>query len=272
MSRHVCLTVALIAAGTAGAQEAAIDRLKVSFRDPTRPGSVRISLIRGGITVKGGNGQEVLIEAAARGEKEDTKAPAEAAGMRRIFNASTGLLVEEENNVMRVSVHSHRRPVDLTLQVPVKTSLKLHAINQGTIVVENVEGEIEVNNINGGISLNGVSGSAVAHALNGNLTAVFRKVDGGKPMSFSSLNGRIDVTLPPDIKADLNMKSDRGEIYSDFDVVLGARAPKLEENKGGAGGKYRVSTDAGVTGKVNGGGQEITFKNMSGNIYIRKGK
>jgi hypothetical protein len=43
---------------------------------------------------------------------------------------------------------------------------------------------------------------------------------------------------------------------------------KREEGKW----RYRTSTGQGVTGKVNGGGQEITFKNMNGNIVIRKGK
>ena len=88
-----------------------------------------------------------------------------------------------------------------------------------------------------------------------------------------SLNGKIDVTLPASLKANLNLQSSRGEVYSDFDVVLAATPPKVEETKREEGrGRYRVSTGRGVVGKVNGGGQDITFKNMNGDIYIRKGK
>ena len=35
-------------------------------------------------------------------------------------------------------------------------------------------------------------------------------------MSFSSLNGTVDVTLPSDVKAKLMMKTNNGEIWSDF--------------------------------------------------------
>ena len=266
----VVLTALGVAIGWA--QDATPDRLKVSFRDPGRPGSIRIGVVSGSITVKGYNGQEVLVDAVVRRGGRESKTTAEAAGLRRIFNSATGLAVEEENNVMQINVRSHSQPVDVTVQTPMNTSLKLSSVNHGHITVENISGEIEVSNINGGVTLTGVSGSTVAHALNGPVVAVFLKLDPSKPMSFSSLNGKIDVTLPADLKADLNMRSGRGEIYSDFDVVLGGRNPKLEENASGRQGKYRVSTDSGVTGKINGGGQELTFKNMNGNIYIRKGK
>jgi DUF4097 and DUF4098 domain-containing protein YvlB len=267
----------VLAAGAALAQES-IDRLKVAFRDPSRPGTIKMNLLRGSVTVKGYNGQEVLVEAGPRrrgggdDDEEDDKRK-ETAGLRRIITPNTSLAVEEENNVMKIEVQASRRAMDVTLQVPFKTSLNLHAINNGNITVENVHGDIEVNNLNGQVLLTNVGGSIVAHALNGRITATVRDVDASKPMSFSSLNGNIDVTLPPTIKANFNLQTARGEVYSDFDVVLGATPPKVEESKREEGrGRYRVSTGHGVIGKVNGGGQDMTFKNMNGNIYIRKGK
>ena len=274
MLTRLVLATALISAASLGQEPS--DRLKVSFRDPSRPGTVRLSLIHGSIIVKGYSGQEVLVEATSRRPKDDDGEPrgkGEASGLKRIIAPSSGLSVEEENNVMRIDAQTHRRAADVTLQVPFKTSLKLHCINGGVISVENVQGEIEAENINGSITLTNVAGSVVAHALNGSLTATIREVDASKPMSFSSLNGKIDVTLPAAVKANLNLQSGRGEIYSDFDVTVGATPPKVEESKREEGkGRYRVSTGQGAVGKVNGGGQEITFKNMNGNIYIRKGK
>jgi DUF4097 and DUF4098 domain-containing protein YvlB len=43
----------------------------------------------------------------------------------------------------------------------------------------------------------------------------------------------------------------------------------VEDNRG-KGGKYKVKIDKNVRGTINGGGQEIQFKNFNGNIYIRK--
>ena len=114
------------------------------------------------------------------------------------------------------------RDTDLTIQVPVKTSLKLSCINGGDIVVEGVSGEIEVNNTNGGVKLTNVSGSVIAHALNKSVIVKLNKITPDKSMSFSSLNGDVDVTLPADAKARVKIKTDNGEIYTDFDVNMDA--------------------------------------------------
>lgn len=270
---RIPLAAALALAASYGAlyAQVAADTLKVSFRDPTRPGTVRMHLINGGITVKGYEGRDVLITTSPRRRSEEPRA--EQDGLRRIVAPNTNLTVEEENNVMRIDLNPMHRGTEVTLQVPMKTSLKLHAVNGGGITVENVQGEIEVDNTNGRVVLNNVAGTIVAHALNGSLTATVREVDPSKPMSFTSMNGKIDVTLPASLKANLNLQTGRGEIFSDFDVALAATPPKLEETTREEGrGRYRVSRSGGLIGKVNGGGQEVTFKSMNGSIYIRKGK
>jgi DUF4097 and DUF4098 domain-containing protein YvlB len=161
------------------------------------------------------------------------------------------------------------REKQLMIQVPPNTSAKLSTVNDGDIEVEGITGEIEVNNVNGGVTLRNVSGSAVAHALNGDLIANFRDVTPNKTMSFSSLNGKIDVTFPPSIKATLSLKSEQGDIYSDFDIAMEKTATKIEEE--GTGKHKRIVIEKGMRGTINGGGPEILFKNFSGDIYIRKG-
>ena len=113
---------------------------------------------------------------------------------------------------------------ELSIQVPYNTSLKLHATNGGDIVVDHIVGEVEIDNTNGNATATHVSGAAVVHALNGKVLVSLDKVSGDKPMSFSSLNGDIDVTLPADMKARVKLKSDNGAIYSDFDIALAAAA------------------------------------------------
>jgi DUF4097 and DUF4098 domain-containing protein YvlB len=161
--------------------------------------------------------------------------------------------------------------VDISLQVPRRSSLKLSSVNDGDIKVEGVQGEIEVSNINGAVTLTGVSGSVVAHALNEDLTITLNEVTVGKPMSFSSLNGKIDVTLPPAVKANVVMKTDNGEIYSDFDIAMDPsnRKPIVEDARG-KGGKYRVKIERAMYGTINGGGPEFQFKSFNGDIFIRK--
>ena len=61
-----------------------------------------------------------------------------------------------------------------------------------------------------------------AHTVNGNITVGLDHVTPDKPMSFSSLNGRVDVTLPGDTKARLRLRTTNGAVYSDFDVKMEA--------------------------------------------------
>lgn len=254
------------------------NRIAVPLADPARPASVRAHLLNGSITVKGADVKEIVVEAHVRDEggrnergegRGEGRGP--SAGMKRIPMTSTGLNVEAEDNRVRISTDAIQRTVDVTVTVPVHTSLELKTVNDGNIVVTGVDGELDIDNVNGDVTLKSISGSAVAHALNGKVLVTFNRVDPLKQMAFSSLNGDIDVTFPADLKADVNMRTDNGEVFSDFDVQLTATAPQqVVEDGRGKGGKYRVRIDKSVRGKINGGGKEITFKDFNGNIYIRK--
>lgn len=66
------------------------------------------------------------------------------------------------------------------------------------------------------------------------------------------------------------MKTDQGEIYSDFEVAVekGSSAPTKTNN----GGVYKIIKDSWVLGKINGGGAEMMIKSWSGDLVIRKAK
>lgn len=245
------------------------NRVTVPLTDPARPVTLRAHLVSGSITVKGADVKEVIVEARARGD--EAHAGGRAEGMKRIPMTSTGLNIEAENNNVRVSTDSYQRTVDLTITVPIHTSVSLHTVNDGNILVTGVDGELDVNDVNGEVDLKNIGGSVVAHALNGHVIATFNRIDPQKPMAFSSLNGDIDVTFPADLKANVSLRTDNGEVYSDFDLKVQPTAPQQTvEDDRGKGGKYKVKIDKNVRGTINGGGQELQFKNFNGNIYIRK--
>jgi len=256
------------------AQDATVDKVSVPLSDPSRPVMLKVGLISGGIMVKGGAVKDVTVEARVRASEDDEEKSEKPRGLKLIPNNSTGLTVEEDDNTVSVStgMRGGLRTVDLTLRVPTNCSMHLSAVNDGNIEVENVNGDLEINCTNGSVKLSGISGSAVAHALNEDLTATFVKVNPQKSMSFSSLNGKIDVTFPSDVKANVYMKSDQGEIYSDFDMKVKSETAKQEDNAKGKKGKFRISVERGMRGTINGGGQEIEITNFNGDIYIRKGK
>src|SRR5262245_53202729 len=195
---------------TARAQESNAERATVTWTDPTRPGLLKVNILGGSITIKTHPGNDVIIEGTPRRNRRPV--PAEAAGLRRLYSNTGGLNVEEENNVMSVST-GWSVWLHLDIQVPAKTNLNLKTISGGSIVIDDVEGEIEATNLNGAVILNNVAGSVVAHSMNGKVTASIRQLTADKPMAFTSLNGAVDITLPPGLKANLKMRTDNGELF-----------------------------------------------------------
>lgn len=279
----VCLWF-LIVAAVAAAQPAG-DRTVVPFSDPSRPGTLRVSLLNGGITVLGYPGKEVLVTSKPSGEdpdeieeEEEEDVDDRARGLRRVPNLSSGIAIEESNNVVEIASRSFSRGFDVEVQVPVATEVELSTVNDGNIVVRNVEGEISVENTNGNVMIRDVSGSVVAHALNGDVEVSLQRVDPKKEMSFTSLNGNVDVTLPADMRADLRVKSDNGEIFTDFDIKLSSQAePRSSSDESKSGRTSRKSRHSYgyehvMSGTLNGGGPTLRFQTFNGNIYIRKAK
>jgi hypothetical protein len=258
----------LVMAAALQGQDVNTDRVVVNFSDPSRPGLLKVNLVNNAVTVKTHNGNDVIIESTSRRGRGRIDRP--PAGLRRI-DSNSGLTVEEENNVMTVSVRNFNNSGDLEIQVPGKTNLNLRTVNGGDLVVEGVEGEIEVTNTNGPVMLNNVAGSIVAHATNGRVVASLRDVTPNKPMSFTSMNANLDITLPANVKANLKMRTDNGATYSDFDIQLRPTAPTVEDSRN-QGGRFRIQTDRTITGTINGGGPDFDLRTLNGNIYIRKSK
>ena len=264
--------ILLMGIGTmALAQEDKVDRATVPFSDPSAPGTVKVTVFRGGITVTGYSGREVIVEARVRGSMlQEKEVNEKARGMRLIRSSASGLSITEEDNVMSIGSQSMKTAVDITIQVPFKTSLKLGCFNNGDITVDKVTGEIEVNNHNGAITLTDITGSVVANTFNGELKVTFVSIMPDKPMSFSTWNGDVDVTLPGTLKADIKMNSEQGDIYSDFEVQIKPQPIKTKKADEEEEGQFRIRFDKTIYGAINGGGPEFSFKTFNGDIYLRK--
>ena len=273
MSKWMIMALALLCGIVCLGQDSP-EHVTVPLTDPSRPATVKASLLNGGITVRGYAGKEIIVDTSG-GEHAMSRhsSPPEASGLHRIDSGRTGLKVEEADNRVDIKMEPWGGGGNLILQVPVHTSLKLHTVNSGNVTVDGVDGEIEVEALNGAVTLNSVSGAALVHALNGTVKATFQRIDPSKAMSFSSLNGNIDVTLPSDARATLNMKSDQGEIFTDFDMKVNAKGnmPNIEDNRG-KNGRFRLKFDRGMSATINGGGTAMQLTTFNGNIYLRKGR
>jgi hypothetical protein len=273
MKKYACILVAFLGFFTGKTQDKS-EQIVIPLSKPGEKAFLEIGQINGDITVEGYDGKEVLIKASfASGYHKDCDDCSEnhrtsntPPGMKRIESNPVQLSASEQNNTVEVSTESWKTKTNLEIKVPVNTDMELSTVH-GNIEVKNITGDLELSGVNGGIKAFNISGSLLSNSVNGDIEVTLKSVN-ANACSFVTLNGNVDVTLPAAVKATAKMKSDRGEIFSDFDMVMEASKPQVTKEQG----QYEVSINTWVFGKINGGGPEYTFQNMHGNIIVRKGQ
>lgn len=161
----------------------------------------------------------------------------------------------------------YRVTVDVEARVPREIALRLRTVNDGDVRVTGTVGEFEVENVNGGIAMTGIGGQGRVYALNKDVRVTFDRVPAG-PSSFGSLNGDVEVVLPPALAADLRLKTFNGKMFTDFDTSpLAALRPAAERRNG----KFVYRGDRGVGLRIGAGGPELSFDAFNGDIRVLKG-
>ncbi|HEX3748220.1 MAG TPA: DUF4097 family beta strand repeat-containing protein [Bryobacteraceae bacterium] len=260
LASTIGLTLAFCAAALA--QDSSGDRIVVPARGSSQGRVVNCSLLNGAITVRTHAGSDIVVE-GGHNYREDRHD-----GMHRIGSSDRGVEVVQDDNA--VTIRNQNGNGAVTITVPVDISLRLHTLSGG-IAVDGVHGEVEVHTLNGEVNLTNVSGTVTADSQNGPIKVSMDSVNASKPLTFSTLNGVVDITLPSDLKADLTVKSNHGAVYSDFDVTLGGSRAVTSRN-GTSDGQYRIRLDNTIHGTINGGGVDLTIHTLNGAVYIRKKK
>lgn len=253
MKRYLALTGLIFAVcAVAPAQENTGSRVVVPSRNTSRPRVVRASTVNSPITVRTHSGTDVIVE--TEGGRTGIRRLPETTpdGLHRI-DIPRGASVSEDDNV--ITVHAPLSGEALILTVPVDTSVQLKS-TRGPIRVDGVHGEVDASCTNGSLDLTNISGTIVADTTNGAVRASMDRVDPSKPISFSSVNGSVDVTLPADLRANIKVRTMNGSVWTAFDLRM---AGNLNVNHGGS-----------VSGTINGGGVEASFSTVNGRIEIRK--
>ena len=263
------LAIAVFISTKALAQGAGKEQLTVPLSAPGKPFKLEAHLVDGSITVNGYEGKEVVVEVlqAEKHHNEDHN----GGGMRRINSGNNADIQAEEHNNEVVVSGTAGKAINLLIKVPMtEGSFKFGTVNDGNVSGSNLNGEVEVSNVNGGIKLTNISGSVVANTVNGNVIVTFKSIDPKAAMAYSTLNGNVDVTFPASLKANVKLKSDRGDVFTDFDVATDMHKPEVSKSNGK--GMYSLKIEDWVYGKINGGGPQLLMKTTFGNLYIRKTK
>lgn len=211
----------------------------------------------------GYSGNGLLI----KGQDEDHEESERAKGLKLISglgledNTGIGLSTDNKGDITMVYQISRNSDAEYIVQVPKGVTIVYeHSSAYGDDVeFKDIVGEIEVTTNYSDVRLVNVTGPMTISTVHGDIDGNFSTVNQSDPISIVSSHGDIDLAFPATTKANLKIRTDWGEIYSDLDIKIEKKDDEM---------KRYSATD--VVGTLNGGGVEIKIKSNHGSIYLRK--
>ena len=100
-----------------------------------------------------------------------------------------------------------------------------------------------------------VSGTVNAATVSGSVEVEIRRLEGKGDMKFSSVSGSVNVRLPADLDAEVEMSSVSGSLRTDFPI-------QVEEARYGPGRKAR--------GRVGAGARTVRLSTVSGRVSLSR--
>lgn len=215
------------------------------------------------VTVEGYAGNEIVFTSKNNDREKDERAK----GLRAVSslgledNSGMGLSVIDKGNVIEVQQLKKMDGPEIIIKVPKGVTVSYtHSSPYGDKVeFKNVEGEIEVSTVHSGVLLNNVTGPMTVNTVHGDIEGSLN-ANLKNPVSIISVHGHVDIAIPISTKGNLKLGTVYGEIFVDPDF-------KIEIEKSG---NNMVKYSDNVTGKINGGGLDITLSSTHNNVYLRK--
>jgi len=221
-----------------------------------------VSNFPAGIVIEATSGNELIIQT-----KNFSKPPERADGLKPLSdivdNTQIGIQVILSGDVIEVKGATKRiEDATYTFRIPASLVVKLDFSSpfaDEDIRIEGISNEIEIQALNPDIFLENITGPAVINAINGDINIVISKLNQDSPSSITAINGILDLSLPGDTKADLDIRTINGEVYTNLDIEIPGKSKDMDF----IGGRN-------VGGKLNGGGVELKLTAINDNIYLRK--
>ncbi len=160
--------------------------------------------------------------------------------------------------------------VDFVVRVPAGVRFIGRAM-QGEVAALSLRSPVSAHSMSGDVRVS-TSESAEAATLSGDIEASLGRVGKGDPLRFTTLSGKIDLSVPRGTDADLRAESFSGRIIStDFPLdAAPAYAYSYEYPAEPKPHRWDFAFGKKATGTVGRGGREIRLQTLSGDIRVRR--
>lgn len=264
-SRKIIAALALVSLATPVLAQISPQIVNVPISRPGEPVKLDISIMSARIEVIGENRDDAMFEVSVADSQRRIVTPS---GTQIVKGGAYSLEIEEEDNEISFDADWRSNKVTVLVRIPKRANLDLSTINNGEIIVSNIEGNLKLSNVNGPITATNISGSVIAEAVNKTIKVHFDRIDDDNATSFESVNGDLRLGLPRNAGVQLQLDTARGKIYSDFEVDVSMDEAKVERKDHRNGSQIRI--DNVIVAKINGGGPIVRMKGLYGDIYIEK--
>jgi len=235
---------------------------------PKVKNKVEIKNLLGEILLQNSSGNAIVIESDFNMEVPDR-----AAGLKLLGsvedNTEMGVNLSEENGIVSIEgavkqVREHKYKIS----VPVGMAVNLDynsPFAQEQLVIDSFNGSLEIHTLNANVKITNSTGPFAVNTISGDVEVIFSSINQDAPTSLASVSGLVDITVPSSEKASFGINTIQGNVYNNLDLKSNKDA---EPDKRAEGMKSMRRNMDEFT--LNGGGQKVLLKSISGTIYLRK--
>jgi DUF4097 and DUF4098 domain-containing protein YvlB len=147
--------------------------------------------------------------------------------------------------------------VDYTIEVPRHARLKDVSSVSGNVTITGVSGSIGASTVSGDMQVTGAAGNLNLSTVSGGIEAELVSLGHGQSVSFKTISGRIEATLPANANAKISANAISGHIRSDFPVLIVKKENPVGHN---------------LHGTLGNGGASVKATTISGDISFQSAK
>lgn len=150
----------------------------------------------------------------------------------------------------RMNMRNNDTKVEFTVRVPKGVRLVAKTVN-GVIAAAGLQSDVDAHTVNGKITI-ATTGLASAHTVNGGIEVSMGTAAWSDQLEFTTVNGSIDLTVPPGINAQIHAATVNGGLTTDFPLTVSGRwGPKS------------------LNGRIGNGGPDLKLTTVNGGIRLR---
>ncbi|MEJ7846915.1 MAG: DUF4097 family beta strand repeat-containing protein [Pyrinomonadaceae bacterium] len=218
-------------------------------------GRLSVSNVNGSITVEAWDKNEVRLEVTKIADTKEALADVDIKIDARpdYFSVETDYRSRKLGDIRNEHKY-HKLEVEFRLWVP-RTALlnEIETVN-GSVTVSNFVNLTKISAVNGNVSATNLRGAATLSTVNGEVAADFDRLETGSRISLSTVNGRVNLTIPSDANATIKADSLNGSITNDFGLPVRK-------------GEY-VGRD--MYGRIGSGDVQIKLNSVNGGLSVAK--